>query len=215
VERTAERFARTTSKRSTYYYVASKLRSDPSTAAILARAPLGDVLDLGCGRGQLAIALLEAGAATSVHGLDWDEAKVDVARRAAEGLPATFARGDVREPRDLEGDTVLLVDVLHYFDVATQDAILARAAAAVRPGGRLVVREGTLGQGLRSALLVLAERIGTAVKVNRGERVVFRDVARELVPGLEARGMACELVPCGQGTPFANVLLVATAPTAT
>ena len=54
-------------------YVRSKLRRDPVHAAILDLArvePLGHVIDLGCGRGQLAVALLEAGLAQSVNGLE-------------------------------------------------------------------------------------------------------------------------------------------------
>jgi 2-polyprenyl-3-methyl-5-hydroxy-6-metoxy-1,4-benzoquinol methylase len=212
VARTAQRFARTGAKRSTYYYVAAKLRSDPSTAAILGLAPLGDVLDVGCGRGQLAVVLLEAGAASRVRGIDWDERKVEVARRAAEGLDAVFERADARELPAAQVDTVLLVDVLHYFDEPAQDAVLRRAAACVRPGGRLVLRDGTLGEGWRSSLLVAAERIGTRLGVNRGERVVFRDVERDVAPLLEREGLRCSLAPCGQRTPFANVLLVASRP---
>jgi len=39
------------------------------------------LLDLGCGRGQLAIALLLAGVAQRVTGLDIDSAKIALARR--------------------------------------------------------------------------------------------------------------------------------------
>jgi hypothetical protein len=52
----------------------------------------------------------------------------------------------------------------------------------------------------------------TAVRFNRGERVVLPDVARELVPRLEARGMRCEVRPCWGSTPYSNVLLVAVRP---
>jgi 2-polyprenyl-3-methyl-5-hydroxy-6-metoxy-1,4-benzoquinol methylase len=210
VTRTAQRFARATASRATYHYVAGKLRGDPSTKAILALAPLGDVLDLGCGRGQLSIALLESGAARSLRGIDWDEAKVELARRASDGLEATFEQGDVREPPAAPADAVLLVDVLHYFEPEVQDAILARAAGLVRPGGRLILRDGTLGQGWRSTMTLAAERITTGIRFNKGERVVFRDVVRELVPQLEARDFSCVVSPCSEGTPFANVLLVAT-----
>jgi 2-polyprenyl-3-methyl-5-hydroxy-6-metoxy-1,4-benzoquinol methylase len=47
-------------------YVAGKLRYDPVHGTILAlatREAFGDVVDIGCGRGQLALALLEAGLA--------------------------------------------------------------------------------------------------------------------------------------------------------
>jgi uncharacterized protein (DUF2062 family)/SAM-dependent methyltransferase len=210
VVRTAERYARAARSRGSYYYVRGKLRGDPSTRAVAERAPLGEVLDLGCGRGQLGVLLLESRAATHVRGCDWDAAKVELANRAAEGLEASFDRGDVREYEGGAADTVLLIDVLHYFDRETQDAILRRAAGCVRAGGRLLVREADTGRGWRSTMTRIEEGFFTAVKFNRGERVLFRDVGRELVPLLEASGFRCEVVPCWGGTPFSNVLLVAT-----
>jgi O-methyltransferase involved in polyketide biosynthesis len=116
----------------------------------------------------------------------------------------------VRDAKGDPADTVLLVDVLHYFDRATQDAILVNAASRVKPGGRLLVREADTGRGWRSTMTRIEEGFFTAIKFNRGERVLFRDVARELVPLLEARGFRCSIEPCWGGTPFSNVLLVAT-----
>jgi 2-polyprenyl-3-methyl-5-hydroxy-6-metoxy-1,4-benzoquinol methylase/uncharacterized protein (DUF2062 family) len=210
IERTARRYEKVASSRGTYYYVRGKLNGDPSTRAVAALAPLGEVLDLGCGRGQLAVLLAECGASTRVRGCDWDEAKVDVGNRAASGLDVVFERGDVRDANGDGADTVLLVDVLHYFDRATQDAILVNAASRVKPGGRLLVREADTGRGWRSTMTRIEEGFFTAIKFNRGERVLFRDVARELVPLLEARGFRCSIEPCWGGTPFSNVLLVAT-----
>jgi 2-polyprenyl-3-methyl-5-hydroxy-6-metoxy-1,4-benzoquinol methylase/uncharacterized protein (DUF2062 family) len=209
IERTARRYERVASSRGTYYYVRGKLHGDPSTRAVAALAPLGDVLDLGCGRGQLAVLLAECGAAARVRGCDWDAAKVDVGTRAASGLDVSFERGDVRDAQGEAADTVLLVDVLHYFDRATQDTILANAADRVKPGGRLLVREADTGRGWRSTMTRIEEGFFTAIKFNRGERVLFRDVAHELVPLLEARGFSCGIEPCWGGTPFSNVLLVA------
>ena len=209
IERTARRYERVAKSRGTYYYVRGKLRGDPSTRAVAEAAPLGEVLDLGCGRGQLGVLLAESGAARSVRGCDWDDAKVDVANRAAEGLDAHFAQGDVRNASVESADTVLLIDVLHYFDRVTQDALLARAADLVRPGGRLLVREADTGRGWRSTMTRIEEGFFTAIKFNRGERVLFRDVRNALVPLLEARGFVCEVVPCWGGTPFSNVMLTA------
>jgi len=48
------------------------------------------------------------------------------------------------------------------------------------------------------------------VRFNLGSRIAIRDVAREIVPALEARSMTCTVAPCWDGTPFANVLVVAT-----
>ena len=212
VARTAERYARAAKSRGTYYYVKGKLRGDPSTQAVAGLAPLGDVLDLGCGRGQLAVLLLEFSAAERVRGCDWDQDKVAVANGAVEGLGGEFAQGDVRSADVERADTVLLIDVLHYFDRATQDALLTRAAGLVKPGGRLMLREADTGRGWRSLMTRIEEGFFTAIKFNRGERVLFRDVAGELAPLLEAQGLSCTIVPCWGGTPFSNVLLVATRP---
>ena len=124
-------------------YVGSKLRRDPSTAAILALAGraggLGHVADLGCGRGQLALALLLSGAAARVTGLDYEEAKVAEARAAGAGLAADFRRADL---------TVAAVRPMPVADVA------ARLAGA---GFRSEVAPCWAGTPLPNVLLV-AER---------------------------------------------------------
>src|SRR5262245_22622095 len=126
IARTARRFARVGERKSTYYYVMTKLRRDPCTQAIAELAPLGDVLDLGCGPGHLATFLLESGVANTVRAVDWDESKIAIARRAAEGLNASFQAADVRHAPLPRADTVLVVDVLHYLDAGAQDALLER-----------------------------------------------------------------------------------------
>ncbi|MGK4001838.1 DUF2062 domain-containing protein [Sorangium sp. So ce1036] len=196
---------------------------------------LGEVLDIGTGAGQLPILLLELGRAARVRGFDWDRAKIEDALRARGGtsagpapsspespgpsgeqraprgappLPAEFWCADAREAELGEADTVLLIDLLHYFRVEEQDAILRRAAAAVRPGGRLLVREADTERGLRSSITLLEERIFTALRFNRGERVRFRP-AREIAALLEQLGFTCETRPAWGKTPFSNVLIVA------
>jgi 2-polyprenyl-3-methyl-5-hydroxy-6-metoxy-1,4-benzoquinol methylase len=189
--------------------VASKLRRDPAMRAVLDLAPLGEVIDIGCGRGQLGILLLEGGAATKVLGLDWDKEKVEAATAAAEGLPASFETRDARG-LDLESaDSVLLIDVLHYMTRDAQDELLQTAASLVRPGGRLIIREATTNLGWRSAFTIGIENIARLVRLNLGDRTLIRDVEKELVPILESQSMTCEIKPCFAGTPFANVLLVA------
>ncbi|AUX36694.1 MULTISPECIES: DUF2062 domain-containing protein [Sorangium] len=197
---------------------------------------LGEVLDIGTGAGQLPILLLELGRAARSRGFDWDRAKIEDARRASGGNPgaplppsaeppgssgeqpapqaapplaAEFWCADAREAELGDADTVLLIDLLHYFRVEEQDAIVRRAAAAVRPGGRLLVREADTERGLRSSITLLEERIFTALRFNRGERVRFRP-AREIVALLEQLGFSCETRPAWGKTPFSNVLIVGT-----
>jgi uncharacterized protein (DUF2062 family)/SAM-dependent methyltransferase len=223
VERVANRYApaqgATAAERSRFHYVRTKLLGDPVArlvADVEGETPgaLGEVLDVGAGRGQLAILLVELGRATRARGIDWDETKVLAGKRAASvdpPLAVDLTRGDAREVSFEPADTVLLIDLLHYFPIEEQDALLRRAAGAVRAGGRLLVREADTELGLRSTITLLEERIFTALRYNRGAHVRFR-AAREIVARLEAAGLVCEVRPAWGRTPFANVLVVARRP---
>jgi SAM-dependent methyltransferase len=210
VERVATRYGSPASARPTdrlhFHWVRTKLLGDPATE-LVARFASGTLLDVGAGRGQLSLLLLFLGRVSSVHGIDWDARKVAAAVRAAEGLNAAFVCADARDAPFPPADTVLVVDVLHYFTVQEQDAILARAAAAVRPGGLLLVREADADAGWRSAVTLWQERIGTLLRLNRGERVRLRP-ARELATRIEAAGLRCEQQSAWGRTPFSNVVLV-------
>jgi 2-polyprenyl-3-methyl-5-hydroxy-6-metoxy-1,4-benzoquinol methylase/uncharacterized protein (DUF2062 family) len=225
-ERVAERYAplatlSTTAERTRFHYVRVKLITDPITKMIAdafgeAEGVLGEVLDIGCGRGQMPVVLLELGRATRARGIDWDAVKIDVARAAAKTpppLPAEFDVGDVGDAGVAltPADTVMLIDVIHYLTIDEQDQLLDRAARAVRPGGRLLVREADTERGLRSWITLAEEKLFTLLRFNRGARVSFRP-AREIVARLEAAGLRCEVRPAWGGTPFSNVLILATRP---
>jgi SAM-dependent methyltransferase len=214
VERVAGLFAAPLSPRPTdrmrFHWVRTKLLGDP-VAKLAVDLASGSVLDIGTGRGQVPLLLLLLGRVSRVHGIDWDAAKIAAAQHAAAGLAASFVREDMRTARFEPVDTVLLLDALHYFTVEEQDALLDRAAAAVLPGGRILVREADASAGWRSAMTLWEERVFTFLRVNRGERVRFR-TARDLVARLEAAGLDCEVRPAWRGTPFANVLLVGRRP---
>ena len=226
VERAATRYGRPDSsrpwERAQFHRVRGKLLADPVTrilAALEGEAPLalGSLLDVGAGRGQLGVFLLELGRAASVRGIDWDRHKVEDAERAArprpraQGLDAIFAVADARVALLEPADTVLLIDLLHYFRPEEQDFLLDRAAAAVRPGGRILVREADPERGLRSWATRVEEGVFTLLRVHRGERVRFR-AAVEIVQRLEGSGLTCETLNAWGGTPFSNVLIVGRRP---
>jgi uncharacterized protein (DUF2062 family)/SAM-dependent methyltransferase len=223
VERVASRYASPNSplaaERTRFHYLRAKLLTDPMArllAEIAGDKPgaFGAMLDLGSGRGQLPLLLLELGLVTTAVGIDWDERKVADAQRAAradsdggERVEAKFVHGDVRTQRFESADTVLVIDLLHYFKVPEQDVILDRAADAVRPGGRLLVREADSQRGWRSLCTLVEERFFTFIGFNRGERVSFRP-AYDIAARLEARGLHCTIRPAWGRTPFSNVLLI-------
>jgi len=195
-------------------FIGGKLKRDPAVAALLALGQarhLGEVLDLGCGRGQLAIALLLAGVAARVTGVDIDAAKVALARRAAEGLPARFEVADLATAEVPRADTVLLVDVLLQLPPAAQDALLARIAAT---WPRLVaIRAFDPERGWRSAIGFGMERIRRRLGADRGlDGALAPRPLAEIARPLEAAGYALRVTPCWAGTPLPNVLLVAERP---
>jgi uncharacterized protein (DUF2062 family) len=209
IERVASRYAG--GRRAAHGYVRGKLASDPVAARVASLGALGEVADVGCGRGQLAVLLIEAGCATRVRGTDWDGRKIDDANKAAAKTPAlanvTFEVGDARKGEIPECDTVLFIDVLHYLTDDEQDAALTRAAGAAR--ARVIVREIDPDRGWRSSVTRAQEWVTTGVGFNRGARARANPRSVEAIATtLRARGFTVNVQPCWGATPFANVLIV-------
>lgn len=194
--------------RSAVSYVKAKLRHDPVHRAVLALSeaePFGDVLDIGCGRGQLGIALLEAGVARSVLGLDLHTRHLAQARAAASGLRYRVETRDLASPQEMPAaTTVLLVDVLYQLEDEAQCALLhAAARAAAR---RLIIRTLDPDRGLRSRVTLGLERSLRRVSPHAGAHVNPWPIPR-LLALLRQLGLTASVAPCWQGTPFANVLV--------
>jgi SAM-dependent methyltransferase len=207
-------FARVTRRygpcsRFTRHYVRFKLRLDPVCREVVAlawRLPLGEVADVGCGRGQLGLALLEAALADCVVGIDSDEARLYDARRASAGLRF---RGEVADARRCDVppcDTVLLIDVLYQMETETQLLLLQRATTAARVC--VILRAFDPARGWRSTVNWLSEAICYRLRLKRKARVNPRPLPW-LARILEQQGFAVEVRPCWRGTPFAGVLVVA------
>ena len=124
-------------------YVFWKLRTDPLFAALDQAAPRqGHILDVGCGYGLAAQWLLLGAPQRTLHGLDHDATKIRVARAAAGESPRIrFEESDLLLNVWPACDALLLCDVLHYFPRELKARILQKALDALRPGGRLIVRD--------------------------------------------------------------------------
>jgi uncharacterized protein (DUF2062 family)/2-polyprenyl-3-methyl-5-hydroxy-6-metoxy-1,4-benzoquinol methylase len=204
VQRTRARYERV--KPAHRYYVAGKLAFDPVFKLLSQQASLGRVLDLGCGRGQLSLLLLELGRAQHVVGLDSDADKIEAARAA--GPEADFRVADVAHAELPSADTILLIDVLHYLPIAEQDALLLLATRALEPGGRILVRELDGDPSARYGVTRAFEWVGRKIGLNRGRATAYRP-ARAVTELLERQGLACRVQGASERTPFANVLIIA------
>lgn len=122
----------------------SDARAD-ALADRLASTEPASVLDVGCGWGELLLRVAARAPGARAHGVDTEERHLDRGRaRAGElGLESrvTFekrAGRDVTEPADV----VLCIGSSHAFGDSAAEALTA-LRPLVRPGGRLVLGEGT------------------------------------------------------------------------
>ena len=131
--------------------------------------------------------------------------------RAALGDAATFVCGDMCELACPPSDVVVMLDVLHYVSHAEQDRLLVRVRDALAPGGRLLLR---VGDAAAPRGYGISRWVDRAVARVRGYRVAPRSgrPLRDWIVRLQALGLHVEPRPMSQGTPFANVLLVAERP---
>lgn len=189
-------------------YVATKLKRDPVAAALLAWPDdLGEIADLGCGRGQFGIALLLAGKARRVTGCDLNVRTLDQARRAGQGLEYCAMRADFDRAATVPAcDTALIVDVLYQLTPEAQLRLVAAAAGAAR--SLVVIRTVDPDRGWRSRFTLAAERVLRPLLPHSGRRIAPMPVSL-LADLLRRHGFAVSVAPCWQGTPFANVLLSA------
>ena len=123
----------------------------------------------------------------------------------------TLQRADAREFVVPPCEIVTIVDVLHYYEPAVQTAILARAAAALRPGGLLLVRETDPARAGGARLTRSIERLMVRLGWNRGPTVYYRPI-EALHADLRALGLSSSQVEVAGATHPGNVLLCAQKP---
>jgi len=210
-------------------FVRGKLRHDPLYFNLLRQGflpPEGLLLDLGCGRG-IAFSLILAGRDLHRRGAyppGWPPPPPHLTFYGIEGRPKTAAAArhamadeadaaqietaDLRTAELPRAAAILILDVLHYLPPADQEALLSRAAAALAPGGVLLVRDADAAAGWRFAATRLQERFSSLLRGHLRPRFHYRSAA-EWQQRLAGLGLAVDVQPMGMGTPYANVLLAA------
>lgn len=210
-----------------YHFARGKLGRDPVFAALLARGLIPEgarLLDLGCGQGLLA-AWLEAARAShrggqwaqswpppprlgAFRGIELIPRDVERARRAL-GTLAQIECADMRSAEFGKADVVIILDVLHYMDPPAQEQVLQRVRASIGPAGILLLRVGNAAGGWRFRTSRWVDAAVLYVRGHRQGRLYCRTLPAWLAT-LTSCGFSTRAIPMSAGTPFANVLLVAT-----
>jgi SAM-dependent methyltransferase len=191
------------------------------------------VVDIGCGQGLIAC-LLNACEQQAARGAwpaawpAWGDSPSFTAYRGIELLPqdaargntalATFAkpgrqaaidRADLRSAAIPDCDLAVILDVLHYVDHAEQEALLQRVRQALAPRGRLLLRVGDPANTRRITFSVWVDSLVVAARGHRVATTWTRPL-NDWMALLQRLGFErVQQVAMSQGTPFANVLLVA------
>jgi len=207
-------------------FARGKLRHDPVFFSLLRRGLLPDrenLLDLGCGRGIL-LSLLKAAKEQyqagvwprdwpapplnlGLRGIELSESRVRAARHAL----GNSARVDLCDLRDIDlppCSVIVMIDVLFYLGREEQERLLDRAAAALRPGGLLLLRETDAGAGFAFRVTRWCEILAGALRGEFAQRLHYRS-AVQWIAELAGRRFSVRVEPMSEGTPFANVLFVA------
>jgi SAM-dependent methyltransferase len=206
-------------------FARNKLRFDPVFLTLLQRGVLpdrGTLLDLGCGQGLL-LALLVAARDQfrdgqwppgwpppplnlTLQGVEIDSNRAGLAQRVLVGQARVMPQ-DVRDATFPPCSAIVLLDVLLYLEERDQLAVLEKSAAALEPGGLLLLREGDAGAGFAFQMTRWSERL---LEISRGhlhDRLHHRSVV-QWTGVLETLGFSVTTAPMSAGTPFANVLFV-------
>lgn len=171
----------------------------------------GLIVDLGCGAGLLGHVLVESHADRRVLAVDHDTARIDALRASAQGLAIEAVHADMAAFEVPACAGVALVDVLHYLDGATQERVLARAVAALEPGGVLVIRDPDSDEGLRFHLARLHERLATGLGFTQARVGRYRP-ARAWETLLRVHGLRPEVLPLPLLHPYADRTIVGRRP---
>jgi SAM-dependent methyltransferase len=217
-----------------WHFARGKLGRDPVFRGMLERGDFkhgGRFVDIGCGQGLLLSLLQRCNALAQGHrwpagwppapeitaytGIELMPRDVQRAQAAVGGLllpggeRPEFICGDMRQTRLPACDVVVILDVLHYVDYLAQDALLARVRDALPPHGRLLLRVGDMDARRGFRISQWTDIVITWFRGHRAPPTYGRPVV-QWQAALQALGFSVRAVPMSAGTPFANVLLVAT-----
>jgi cyclopropane fatty-acyl-phospholipid synthase-like methyltransferase len=198
----------------TRVHIALRWRTCPFAAVADAVPRDGEILDAGCGHGLLSLYLAAQAPDRRITGVDIDDEKLAVARRAATaahvGNRVTFERVAPDWHPDARWDAIVEVDMLYLLGRTRSAQWLDSAAAALSPGGRLVVKELDATPAWKARWSRFQEVLATRVmRITEGEELELIPRA-DVVAAMTATGLSVETRRLDRGRLHPHYLAVGT-----
>jgi len=176
--------------------------------------PGGRVLEVGCGHGLLAnyLALESASGLAGrreVHGADIDGPKIEAARQAGARSGATFSVLAAGRLPDGPWAAVAIVDVLYLLSEDQQRELLRACAAALAPGGVLVVKEMSPSPAWKAGWNRVQETLAVRLLgITEGEGGFTFLPPEQLAGWMASDGLTATHRPLHKGYPHPHHLIV-------
>jgi len=137
------------------------------------------VLDIGCGYGELCALIATQRSPQNILGIDHDDHKIQTAQTRYADLPhLQFQIADLLRLTEIDAQTVLIIDVMHYFSTLDQIAILQKLAASTSVQ-KIIVRDIIRSGHSGYAIARLHEFIMTRLNKTRVQRTSFTFLTKE------------------------------------
>lgn len=195
------------------HYIESKLNTDPLYNGVLDELSgrTFPLLDIGCGMGLLAYFLREHSYQNPVTGIDFDERKIDLGHKmlqASNYADIHLSQGDAREQLPPHSGDVTILDILQFFTQDQQRELLAKAAASLAPGSKLIIRSGLADDSWRFRLTRAADHFANLTFWMKTSPTTY-PTADFFQSELESLDLKVSIKPFWGKTPFNNYLIVA------
>jgi cyclopropane fatty-acyl-phospholipid synthase-like methyltransferase len=174
----------------------------------------GAILDAGCGHGLLSLYMAVEAPERHITGIDIDDEKLVVARRATAAAHVedrvTFERVGPDWRPDEQWDAIVEVDMLYLLGHTRAREWLRMAVAALAPGGRLVVKELDVTPAWKARWSTFQEFLATRVmRITQGQDLEL--IPRvDVVAAMTAAGLTVDARRLDRGRLHPHYLAVGT-----
>jgi len=170
----------------------------------------GNILDFGCGIGQLSVFLKLCSARRTIYGYDFSGERIKAAQKASEKLTDIYFVDDEKDLPDVKWNAVIFFDTLHYMPASEQDNLLNEYADKIAPEGLILVRDVNKKYSVRYFFTYIHELImvGSGLTPSQHRSLHFRNM-EESAEFLRSLGFQTKLIPPHRFHPYADYLLIA------